>query len=197
MKKIALSGTVLMILLSCTGVVSANLVSNGGFDLQPGNIFDSTGSGLQGWTVETGNVDLIRSYESWADFEGVQSLDLSGSQRGTISQAIPTEQGKYYYLTFAMAGNPELGNTEKILEVYWNNNKVGTYKFTPSGWPGPSQWHIHEINGLKATSDSTTIRFKDATQVGDSRCGVMLSMLLQWIPTLHRQSRNSQRLRSR
>jgi len=186
MKRTVTRGITLVLLLACISVASATLVSNGGFESQSGTIFGITGNGLTGWNVDAGSVDLIEPYQTWIPFSGLRSIDLSGNERGTISQSIVTDSGKSYKLSFAMAGNPELGNTEKILEVYWDDNLVGTYKFTPTDWPRPGQWQTHEIT-LQAASDSTSIKFKDATTAGDIRCGVALDSIdveeQQVIPT--------------
>ncbi len=68
-----------------------------------------------GWKVEAGDVDIIGyGYDSGggdvylgAATEGKQSLDLDGRHAGTIAQAIPTEAGGVYALTFAYANNPD------------------------------------------------------------------------------------------
>src|SRR5665647_2438499 len=100
MKKTITLGIVLVLLLACVGAVSAaELVNNGGFENPP--LVDGVGfqenmvSGLTGWTIESGNVDLIKEY--WVPYAGKQSLDLSGNVRGEISQPISGHLGSVSY----------------------------------------------------------------------------------------------------
>ena len=169
-------------LLTCVGAVSA--ISNGGFEdpaLADGTSFQANmGSGLTGWTIEGGNVDLIKEY--WIPAELKQSLDLSGDSRGTISQQIATDPGKTYKLTFSMAGNPECNglNTDpqnmKSLKVYWDNAIVGTLPFDTAGKTFAALgWTPVTIANLPSSAAAATnLRFIDDSSGSDTRCGVTL-----------------------
>ncbi len=83
------------------------------------NIMGSIHSGAEppgfGWTVESGDVDVVAyGYDSGGGdvylgpmAEGHQSLDLDGRTPGTISERIHTEPGGAYALSFAYANNPD------------------------------------------------------------------------------------------
>jgi choice-of-anchor C domain-containing protein len=187
MKRILVLGIISIVLLACVGVVSAvNLVNNGGFETPPlsSDYAFNIGS-LPGWSI-TNDIDLIKTYNGWTASEGAQSIDLSGSVRGTISQTITTEIGSTYKLTFSMAGNPEGGQTPKILNVEINDNPAGSFSFTPTGMPGPGQWQFETIT-FTASSTTTKIAFIDATTEGNPACGVALDDIVvekqQPIPT--------------
>src|SRR5687768_2173401 len=64
------------------------------------------GNGIDGWTVETGTIEVVGTY--WAAAEGNQSIDLSGifEAAGTIYRDVATTPGNWYKLKFAFAGNP-------------------------------------------------------------------------------------------
>jgi Protein of unknown function (DUF642) len=53
----------------------------------------------------------------WQAFEGTQSLDLNGTQPGSISQSLATTAGTEYSLSFAYANNFNAGNPVATAEV--------------------------------------------------------------------------------
>ncbi len=104
---------------SGSGVARAGLI-NGSFEDPPlpsaGNYaeFGTTG-GLPGWTIEAGNVDVVKSINSYTDWsgnvlpaltapDGNNLLDLNGDQPGTLSQVMAATAGQLYQLTFAYSG---------------------------------------------------------------------------------------------
>ena len=88
------------------GEARGSLVVNGGFELPAvGGTYSTLTSGLTGWTIESGSVDLIHTY--WTPFEPTQSLDLDGTSPGTISQSFATLPGHSYELFFAFSNNPD------------------------------------------------------------------------------------------
>src|SRR5665647_82472 len=108
MKRLFTMGIIFVLLLAGVGAVSAAIVSNGGFE-EPA-LPDATPyqlnmvTGLPGWTIGPGNVDVIKTY--WTPYELLQSLDLSGGTRGKISQTVTgLDPAKTYQLSFAMSGN--------------------------------------------------------------------------------------------
>ena len=73
-------------------------------------------SGLPGWTIGGDSVDHIGSY--WQASDGNQSLDMSGSGAGSISQTLTgLTIGQQYTISFDLAGNPAGGDALKSLEV--------------------------------------------------------------------------------
>ena len=92
------------------------LLANGGFEAPaiPMNSFIryGTGSTIGPWRVAQGNVDLTGA-NFWQAADGRQSLDLEGSDSGTVEQRLATHVGGCYTVTFALAGNPDGGPTVK------------------------------------------------------------------------------------
>jgi choice-of-anchor C domain-containing protein len=92
------------------------MLANGGFEAPaiPMNSFIRYGSGstIGPWRVTQGNVDLTGA-NFWQAADGRQSLDLEGSDSGTVEQRLPTHVGGCYTVTFALAGNPDGGPTVK------------------------------------------------------------------------------------
>ncbi len=87
-----------------------NLLANGSFELgqDPGGStqLDAGSTGLDGWIIDSGNLDYIGN--RWVAADGGRCLDLSGSVAGTISQEIRgLSPGQRYRLSFQMAANPE------------------------------------------------------------------------------------------
>jgi choice-of-anchor C domain-containing protein len=175
MKRLLMSGIILVVLLTCVGAVSANLVTNGGFEAPIAanpwtTIF--AGNGLTGWSIDSGSIDLIHNY--WQPHSGDQSLDLSGNSPARISQMIPTTPGATYDLTFWMAGNPDIQEV-KTLGVYWDGNELSpTITFDSTGQTKADMgWKLVTISGLKATTGSTELAFLDIQPQSDP-CGVAL-----------------------
>jgi choice-of-anchor C domain-containing protein len=75
----------------------------------------TNGNSFGGWTVTSGDVDLIGS--SWDGHGTSQSVDLDGYQPGAISQTLDLMATKTYTLKFWLAGNPDGGPTVKTLDV--------------------------------------------------------------------------------
>ena len=164
----------------CVGAVSAELVTNGGFESPVVGYPWSTilaGNGLTGWTINYGSIDL--THDGWQSHSGDQSIDLAGNTPATISQTINTEEGKTYDLTFWLAGNT-FTQDPKSVNVYWNGGKVdspvtfdvtGLNIFKTDG--SFKSWRKVTISGLKATGSTTEIAFEQVPS-NDLRCGVML-----------------------
>jgi choice-of-anchor C domain-containing protein len=156
-------GIILVLLLTCVGAVSANLVSNGGFE-SPG-----TFSGgfqpfavLTGWSIDSGSIDLINTY--WQQGSGSYSIDLAGNAPGTISQILTTTSAAKYDLSFKMAGNPEGAPTIKQVEVFWGGVSQGIFTFDTTGKSVSSMgWVTKGITGLVAPGASTQLKFVDVS----------------------------------
>ena len=99
-----------------------------------------TGSGLNGWHVDSGSVDLINSY--WTPASGSYSLDLNGNEAGTISQSFATIAGHSYTVSFDMAGNTD-GGGNKIITAGVNGDHTFTFDISGKsrsdmGWASKS-----------------------------------------------------------
>jgi choice-of-anchor C domain-containing protein len=174
MKRVLKLAIGLVLFLVCVGTVSANLVTNGGFEspAYQNQITTLTGSQLSGWTIDKGDVQVIKN-TFWTPAEGIQSLDMSGTTPGNIRQTISTEPGATYTMTFRMAGNPDgngkgLGYELKELEVYWDGTAISpTYTFDTTGKSRASMgWVLVTIPNLKATKSTTEIAFVTKAPAG-------------------------------
>jgi choice-of-anchor C domain-containing protein len=160
-------GIILVLLLASIGVASAAIVQNGGFETsgvvpQPPGYLTCPDGILNDWTLG-GTIDVINGY--WIPFEGSQSIDLTGSSPGSISQTLTLDPTKTYQISFAMAANPGGLPEIKTVRVHWDN-QVFDFSFDKSAHPGLSltnmQWETKTINGL-TSSGSTVLAFEDIT----------------------------------
>lgn len=152
----------------------ADLVSNGSFEnptvsntnnglydtLTPGS-YPDVNNLLPGWSIDSGDLDLIGTY--WNAAVGSQSIDLSGFGAGQISQTLATQNGQQYRLTFYMSGNPDGGTANKQMTVTIGSSSqtvsYDTSVFNPTtGTGGNMQWQLNTIT-FTATSTSTTLSF--------------------------------------
>ncbi len=156
----------------------ANLIVNGSFE-EP-SVWQSSAvteyaagsTEMPGWTVGGNSVDLIgETY--WAAEDGDQSLDLSGSAPGSVTQTVATTPGANYTLTWYMAGNTNCGQAIKTMDVSWDGTQVDAPTFDDSGDSGTSMGWVELQLNVTATSASSTVEFADATLDG-SQCGSTL-----------------------
>lgn len=97
-----------LIAVFAAGSASAQIVQNGSFEspaVAPSPFEVSPPQPIDGWIVTAGSVDLIDGY--WQAHSGVQSIDLSGSEPGTLTQDVTLQTGQLYLLTFWVSGNPD------------------------------------------------------------------------------------------
>jgi len=101
---------------------SAATIANGSFETNGAGSFTarttlSAGSAaLTGWTVDSGNIDLVSTY--WRGTDGANSVDLNGTAAGSISTTIlGMITGRVYDITFDMAANPETAPNSKVVNV--------------------------------------------------------------------------------
>ena len=92
----------------------ANLIVNGGFEtpkvVANGIVeYGALNTALNPWVIVAGSVDLV-SNGFWAAYEGNQSLDLNGSNSGTIVQQFSVTPENRYTLTFQYANDPTRAN---------------------------------------------------------------------------------------
>lgn len=166
MKRTLLLGIIFVVLLAFVGAVSANLVSNGGFDTAvPAftGTFETLNAGssvIAPWTVDSGSIDLVNSY--WVPNSDPNSIDLAGNEPGKISQPISTDIGGTYELSFYMAGNPDQPGV-KTLEIYWDGSQLTpSQTFDSTGHSlGAMGWTKITIPNLVATKTQTTISFEN------------------------------------
>ena len=148
----------------CTPAAAQNIVLNPSFEspVVQANGFNgySAGStGITSWTVASGSVDHIGA-GFWQAADGVQSVDMNGTDAGSLFQDLVTIPGSAYNLTFALAGNPAGAPTIKHLQVVWNGLNQGTFTFDITGKSFANMGYITvPVSGLQATGASTRLQF--------------------------------------
>lgn len=159
-----------------TAQVGANLtelVKDGGFEkpvLSGGFAEYNAGQTFGKWTVTSGSIDLVTA-SYWTPAQGVQSVDLDGSNAGAIAQNLSTTAGTSYSLSFAMAGNPVCGSQVVQMQVVWGSTVVATLSFDTTGHSTSSMGWKHHTYTVQATSATTSLSFVSLTQ---SLCGPTL-----------------------
>jgi choice-of-anchor C domain-containing protein len=153
----ALAALAVFAALSPVAHAAVELINNGGFE-SPVNAFSGSfitlGSGLDGWNIDSGSVDLIKTY--WAPASGNYSLDLNGGSAGSISQSFATQIGLTYTVSFSMAGNPDGGGNKSIQATVTTPN---TYTFDITGATRANMGWVTQTFNFVATSNSSTLSF--------------------------------------
>ena len=163
-----------------------NLVVNGNFSrpVQQKNSYETlypSDQKIPGWTVGGDSVDLMGStYFTLpsGSSSGSQAADLSGSAPGSLTQTISTAPGTSYALTWYEAGNPDCGQSLKVMHVAWGNKPLAKLIASPSmstkgrtrsnmGWSQKSQTVV-------ASSALSVLGFADATP-DQSACGPVVA----------------------
>ena len=137
-------------------------VVNGGFEAPPAASSIETRTSIPGWTASSGNFELITSGH-WQPHSGNQSIDLNGTQVGSIYQDLVTQAGATYELSFWMAGNP--GTSEdKTMNFFWNGGIVGQVTFIQAGTSTANMgWRLFGSGNLVATSTTTRLEFQSTS----------------------------------
>ncbi len=172
-----------------SGAVAAsapNLVVNGNFS-RPAQVKDSyetvypSAEKIPGWTVGGDSVDLMGStYFTLpsASSSGSQAVDLSGSAPGSLTQTISTTPGTSYALTWYEAGNPDCGQSLKVMHVAWGNKPLAKLIASPSmstkGRTRSSMGWSQESQTVVASSALSVLGFADATP-DQSACGPVVA----------------------
>jgi choice-of-anchor C domain-containing protein len=150
------------------GSTCAAPFTNGSFETgtNPGSyttVVGSNSAAIASWTVPSGgSVDYIGSY--WQAADGSRSIDLNGSNVGSIQQTFDTIAGQAYQAAFSMSGNPDGGLGTKTMLVGATGNVSQAFSFTV----GPSQTHANMnwtsmLYSFVATGASTTLSFASTT----------------------------------
>jgi choice-of-anchor C domain-containing protein len=175
-----LAAAALTVIPAVTGAraADANLIVNGSFEdpsvWQTSAVteYAAGATDMPGWTVGGNGVDLVgETY--WNAEDGDQSLDLSGTAPGSVTQAVTTTPGANYTLTWYMAGNTNCGQAIKTMDVSWDGTVVDSPSFDDSGDSGTSMGWVELQLNVTAASASSTLEFADATPDG-SQCGSTL-----------------------
>ena len=130
---------------------------NGTFTAAPFDTLAGGDSSITGWTIGDAGVDWIGSY--WQASDGNRSLDLSAVSGGSVSQAITTEIGKTYRVSFDLAGNPDGGPYPKQLLVTVDGVDPGNYSFLTGSTSRLNMGWVGKTYRFTATSTSSLLKF--------------------------------------
>jgi choice-of-anchor C domain-containing protein len=158
-----------------TAPVPTPALANGGFEAPaiPANAFIryGTGSTIGPWRVVQGNVDLTGA-NFWQTADGRQSLDLEGSDSGTIEQQVPTRVGGCYTVTFALAGNPDGGPTVKrgfarvVQRTLGHPTVQKNFIFNTAGKSRANMGYVPQRFRFRAFAPVATVTFASTTGGG-------------------------------
>ncbi len=163
--------------LSTSSAQAAELIVNGGFEAPVigANNFSNyvapgTLNGESGWTVVTGDVDIVRNlFGGGSAFEGEQFLDLWGYNPGVIAQSFATVIGAQYNLTFAYSHN-SFGGLASASALFAAGDLVGSVTHA-TGNGSNLDWQIF-TGGFTATDTTTTLTFVNTD--GGNNAGILL-----------------------
>ncbi|MEM1079272.1 MAG: DUF642 domain-containing protein [Pseudomonadota bacterium] len=140
-------------------------VTNGGFEdpKTTVNVYSVPANPMPGWTVASGNVEIIRS-PTWAPSEGEQSLDLNGVRPGTIQQTVDGfTVGSDYELIFDMGGNFFVGGSTRSANVSIGQT-TGSFTYTRVAGESASAftWEEKKLS-FTAEAESLLLSFSDTS----------------------------------
>jgi len=145
-------------------VASAEVVTNGDFwvnyyDYSQGVVdFTPTHGYLPGWTVDDGSVDLVCGAYWQAPGSAMESIDMNGSDMGSLSQQLSLRAGSKYVLSFYVSANPYRDGLSKHLELTIDGHtQLYTVDKSDISYRD-MKWKL-ETYSFKATSDTATLRF--------------------------------------
>lgn len=168
--------------LACfAGSASATTIANGSFEAQnivTGGFVDTFSAGfnptgLNGWTVGSGSVDLVSS-GLWDPADGNFSVDMNGNQPGAIYQDLTgLVTGQVYDITFALAGNPY------AQEIHTLGVQVGMtapvlHQFDTSGLSNRNMGWVDQTYSFTATQDTMRLTFYSDSVGTERRAGPAL-----------------------
>lgn len=172
----------LAVVSAAASAAGTNLIKNGGFDMGPQPSYFTTfakgSTGIPGWTVTMGTVDLIGP--NWHDADrGKSSVDLDGTPGpGAIAQSFATQVGATYAVSFALAANPECDAAIKRLMVT-AGSVTRRYAFDAShAGDAHMGWQMKSFS-FKAAGSRATLTFRSLDPTG-SRCGPAIDAVRVW-----------------
>lgn len=155
--------TTALVALTASPAAAAPVFANG-FENPPLSVeyYDYVaGQQFDGWTVTAGSVDLTTD---WVDAQGVQSLDLNGSEDGAVARTLPAQLLTTYKVTYAVAGNPEGPPVVKSGNVTVNGQQVDTFTFSVAGKNNYTMgWVYRSFYFTNLLSTSTVLQFAGTT----------------------------------
>ncbi len=164
MKKILIAAAcAAAVSLGATASNAAVAIINGSFEdgaFDPGS-FSTLGLGstaITGWVVGGLGVDYIGTY--WEAADGTRSVDLSGNDKGSISQMLTgLTIGQTYQVTFSLAGNPDGGGSTKVAVASDGGSQSSVYSFLQGANTKSSMGWTPQSFTFTATGESANLTF--------------------------------------
>jgi choice-of-anchor C domain-containing protein len=123
----------------------------------------SAGSGVGGWAVDQGSVDLIR-HTTGTSLLGEQSVDMNGVSPGSLSRTFATIAGQQYRLGFDFSGNP-IGLGVRVLDVKVDQMPVAQFIWNPAieqnNFHNNMKWSQREVT-FTAAGPNTRVQLVSA-----------------------------------
>ncbi len=154
----------------------AELIVNGGFEtpVLPANdaeAFFPGDNALDPWQITAGSIDVV-SNPFWPAFEGMQSIDMSGVEAGTMEQSFATIPSQVYQLSFYYANNadnPDQTDTATVSIV--GVGTLLTQDISHTGSTSADMNYTPFLETFVADSVTTTLQFASTT---DGVYGIVL-----------------------
>lgn len=161
MKKIFIAGLILVALLASTGIVSANLISNSGFESPAIGPYWTTLYSVPGWTLDDGQIEYqLQNTVGLTPFEGMQYAELDPTHNVRISQIINVKGGTTYDIAFAQSCRADDPALPSKLGVYVDNALLGQTSCTVASRTNQA-WAIHSYSFKPAADAAVKITFAD------------------------------------
>ena len=149
-----------------TSATVSQVISNGSFE--DGDFTLSIGHSIDHWTIESGDIDKI-GRDLWDPSDGEISIDMNGSEPGTIRQSFDTVPGRQYKVLFDMAGNWGLPDPDADKIVAMDVAAAGSsqsYSFNFAGRSAQDMGYGEKTFFFKATSSTTKLVFESTNLDG-------------------------------
>lgn len=147
-----------------------NLLVNGSFEEPHGDLF-GVGSGVPGWRILQGTIDIVtNAYWQAAPDGGNQSIDLDGTSVGTIEQSFATVPGQEYVFSGYVSHNPSVpyGRANVFLNgVFFTQLTHEIPDTNPD-----MKWQPFAYR-FRATAAATTLTLSDVTNINDDQGTVL------------------------
>ncbi len=167
-----LAGLVLAALLACTGVVSANLIANNGFETPVVSGSWQIFTSVPGWTLNDGQIEYqTQSTVGLVPYEGIQYAELDPNYNVRISQAFSVFGGEKYDISFAQSCRQDDRSLPSTLAVYWDGTLLGQTTCDQAQAVSRS-WVTYSYSVTPGSDGTATLMFADEG-VSDS-FGVLL-----------------------
>jgi choice-of-anchor C domain-containing protein len=149
-------------------------ITNGSFETPVvGGNYNTLGAGdlsLTGWDIGGNSIDHIGSY--WNAADGSQSVDLNGSDLGSISQTISgLTNGQQYTVSFNIAATPGYGT--QTVDVSFGSTSQ-SYSLTDTGSLSNMNWAVRTIVFVADATGTALLKFAGTSNGGNNAAGMAL-----------------------